>query len=58
LDLLAPKERGGVDIGLFDLRNFPMPFFDQPVTTAVPDHPPYGSSASSPNARPLTDRDD
>jgi NAD(P)H-dependent FMN reductase len=25
------KNRGGVDARLLDLRDFPMPFFDQPV---------------------------
>ena len=29
------KDRAGVDATLLDLRNFPMPFFDQPVPPAV-----------------------
>ena len=32
------KKRGGVDARLLDLRDFPMPFFDQPAT---PGRPPY-----------------
>ena len=30
------KKRSGVDARLLDLRDFPMPFFDQPVTPATP----------------------
>jgi NAD(P)H-dependent FMN reductase len=30
------KKRAGVDARLLDLRNFPMPFFDQPATPAMP----------------------
>jgi NAD(P)H-dependent FMN reductase len=39
------KKRDGVDTRLLDLRDFPMPFFDQPVTPAIPDHPPYKNEA-------------
>jgi NAD(P)H-dependent FMN reductase len=35
------KKREGVDARLLDLRDFPMPFFDQPVTPATPGRPPY-----------------
>jgi NAD(P)H-dependent FMN reductase len=35
------KNRGGVDARLVDLRDFPMPFFDQPVPPAVPGRPAY-----------------
>jgi NAD(P)H-dependent FMN reductase len=35
------QRRGGVDARLLDLRNFPMPFFDQPVPPAMPGRPPY-----------------
>jgi NAD(P)H-dependent FMN reductase len=35
------KNRGGVDARLLDLRDFPMPFFDQPVPPAMPGRPPY-----------------
>jgi NAD(P)H-dependent FMN reductase len=35
------KNRGGVDAQLLDLRDFPMPFFDQPVPPAVPGRPAY-----------------
>ncbi len=35
------KNRGGVDARLLDLRDFPMPFFDQPVPPAVPGRPAY-----------------
>jgi NAD(P)H-dependent FMN reductase len=30
------KEQDGVDARLLDLRDFPMPFFDQPMTPAMP----------------------
>jgi NAD(P)H-dependent FMN reductase len=33
------KDRDGVDVRLLDLRDFPMPFFDQPVTPAAPSRP-------------------
>jgi NAD(P)H-dependent FMN reductase len=35
------KKRGGVDARLLDLRDFPMPFFDQAVPPAMPGRPPY-----------------
>src|SRR5258708_34072996 len=35
------KTRDGVDARLLDLRDFPMPFFDQPVTPAMPGRAPY-----------------
>src|SRR3981189_3154015 len=35
------KARDGVDARLLDLRDFPMPFFDQPVSPATPGRPPY-----------------
>ena len=35
------KERSGVDARLLDLRDYPMPFFDQPVSPATPGRPPY-----------------
>src|SRR5437870_4687629 len=35
------KKRAGVDARLVDLRDFPMPFFDQPLTPAMPGRPPY-----------------
>jgi NAD(P)H-dependent FMN reductase len=35
------KNRGGVDARLLDLRDFPMPFFDQPVPPAMPSRPAY-----------------
>ena len=35
------KEREGVDARFLDLRDFPMPFFDQPATPATPGRPPY-----------------
>ena len=37
------KDRGGIDVRLLDLRDFPMPFFDQPVPPAMPGRPPYGN---------------
>jgi NAD(P)H-dependent FMN reductase len=35
------KKRTGVDARLLDLRDFPMPFFDQSVSPATPGRPPY-----------------
>jgi NAD(P)H-dependent FMN reductase len=35
------KNRGGIDTQLLDLRDFPMPFFDQPMPPAMPGRPPY-----------------
>ena len=35
------KNRGGVDARLLDLRDFPMPFFDQPMPPAMPGRPAY-----------------
>ena len=35
------KNRDGVDARLLDLRDFPMPFFDQPVPPASPGRPAY-----------------
>src|SRR3979490_2887929 len=35
------KKREGVDARLLDLRDFPMPFFDQPATPATPGRPPF-----------------
>src|SRR4051812_36743014 len=35
------KKRDGVDARLLDLRDFPMPFFDQPMPPATPGRPPY-----------------
>jgi len=35
------KKRAGVDVRLLDLRDFPMPFFDQPAPPAMPGRPAY-----------------
>src|SRR5260370_219121 len=35
------KNHGGIDTRLLDLRDFPMPFFDQPLPPAMPGRPPY-----------------
>jgi NAD(P)H-dependent FMN reductase len=35
------KKRGDVEARLLDLRDFPMPFFDQPTTPATPGRPAY-----------------
>jgi NAD(P)H-dependent FMN reductase len=35
------KKREGIDARLLDLREFPMPFFDQPAPPAMPGRPPY-----------------
>src|SRR5882672_2196101 len=39
------KTREGVDARLLDLRDFPMPFFDQPATPAMPGRSPYENEA-------------
>jgi NAD(P)H-dependent FMN reductase len=39
------KKREGVDARLLDLRDFLMPFFDQPATPATPGRPPYKNEA-------------
>jgi NAD(P)H-dependent FMN reductase len=38
------KKRDGVDARLLDLRDFPMPFFDQPVPPAMPGRAPYANA--------------
>jgi NAD(P)H-dependent FMN reductase len=35
------RKRDGVEVKLLDLRDFPMPFFDQPLTPAMPGRTPY-----------------
>jgi NAD(P)H-dependent FMN reductase len=35
------RKRAGVDARLLDLRDFPMPFFDQPMPPAMPGRAPY-----------------
>ena len=35
------KNCSGIDANLLDLRDFPMPFFDQPIPPAAPGRPPY-----------------
>jgi len=35
------KKRDGIDARLLDLRDFPMPFFDQVAPPAAPGRPPY-----------------
>ena len=35
------KKRGDIEARLLDLRDFPMPFFDQAVPPATPGRPPY-----------------
>jgi NAD(P)H-dependent FMN reductase len=35
------KNRAGIETRLLDLRNIPMPFFDQPVPPAMPGRAPY-----------------
>jgi NAD(P)H-dependent FMN reductase len=37
------KKRGGVEARLLDLRDFAMPFFDQPVPPAMPGRSPYSN---------------
>jgi NAD(P)H-dependent FMN reductase len=39
------KKRADVDARLLDLRDFPMPFFDQPATPAMPGRRPYTDEA-------------
>src|SRR6202166_1000865 len=35
------KKRDAIDARLLDLRDFPMPFFDQPLTPSMPGRAPY-----------------
>ena len=35
------QKRDGIEARLLDLRDFPMPFFDQPVPPAMPGRAPY-----------------
>jgi NAD(P)H-dependent FMN reductase len=35
------EKRNGVEARLLDLRDYPMPFFDQPAFPAAPGRPPY-----------------
>jgi NAD(P)H-dependent FMN reductase len=35
------QKRDGIEARLLDLRDFPMPFFDQPMPPALPGRPPY-----------------
>jgi NAD(P)H-dependent FMN reductase len=35
------EKRAGVDARLLDLRDFPLPFFDQPLTPAMPGRPAF-----------------
>jgi NAD(P)H-dependent FMN reductase len=35
------RKREGIEAQLLDLRDFPMPFFDQPTPPAMPGRPPY-----------------
>ena len=37
------ESRGGIETRLLDLREFPLPFFDQPVPPAMPGRPPYAN---------------
>ena len=39
------KKRERVDARLLDLRDFPMPFFDQPLTPAMPGRPAFENEA-------------
>ena len=39
------KRHDSVDARLLDLRDFPMPFFDQPLTSAMPGRAPYKHEA-------------
>ncbi|MEJ1963683.1 MAG: hypothetical protein WDO56_19835 [Gammaproteobacteria bacterium] len=39
------EKRDGLDARLLDLRDFPMPFFDQPMPPAAPGRPPFEHEA-------------
>jgi NAD(P)H-dependent FMN reductase len=39
------QKRGGIEARLLDLRDFPMPFFDQPRTPAMPGRAPFENEA-------------
>ena len=41
MDSTASPEARGIEARLLDLREFPMPFFDQPLPPAMPGRPPY-----------------
>jgi NAD(P)H-dependent FMN reductase len=41
------KKRGDVDVRLLDLRDFPMPFFDQAMPPAMPGRPAYQNEVVS-----------
>jgi NAD(P)H-dependent FMN reductase len=41
------KKRGDVDVRLLDLRDFPMPFFDQAMPPAMPGRPAYENEVVS-----------
>src|ERR1700716_1140902 len=41
------KKRKGVDARLLDLRDYPMPFFDRPLTPAMPGRPPCSRTRST-----------
>jgi NAD(P)H-dependent FMN reductase len=39
------RKHAGIEARLLDLRDFPMPFFDQPLTPAMPGRTPYENEA-------------
>ena len=45
------QKRDGIEARLLDLRDFPMPFFDQPLTPAMPGRAPYENEFCQPLAR-------
>jgi NAD(P)H-dependent FMN reductase len=45
------KQRSGVGPRLLDLRDFPMPFFDQPVSPATPGRPPHAGASAGTSRR-------
>jgi NAD(P)H-dependent FMN reductase len=39
--LQALRKRAAIEARLLDLRDFPMPFFEEPLPPAMPNRPPY-----------------
>ena len=41
MDFSTSKKRSNIETQLLDLRDYPMPFFDQPIPPAMPGRAPY-----------------
>jgi len=49
------RKREGIEARILDLRDFPMPFFDQPVPPAMPGRAPDGRPGTARGIRVQTD---